>query len=82
MRHTLFRPSADDAYSGAPMPSLYSAVNALLAAGAANDADAVDTALYKLDYEVRVAAMTIDEVAALLRPKLLAERELAIVPQI
>ena len=76
MRHTLFRPDTDDAYAGAPLPSLYAAVRNYAAAVESNDMDAVDHTHYLLTYEISAVAMALDEVAALLRPKLLSEREL------
>ena len=102
MRHTLFRPDNDDAYSGAPLPGLYAHIRSYIVALKSGDMDQIEETHYKLVrhfffdlifanflfskwrnkkkpfqvYEIAATAMALDEVAALLRPKLLSEREL------
>jgi hypothetical protein len=69
MRHILFRPSLDNAYQGVPLPSVYSAINSYTAAtsGGSNA-----TVLATLAFEIAAIAVSIDEAAALLRPRLLS----------
>jgi hypothetical protein len=67
MRHILFRPSLDNAYLGVPLPSVYTAFNSFAASG--GNASALAT----LAFEIAANAVSIDEAAALLRPRLLKD---------
>lgn len=68
MRHVLFRPHGDNMYAGAALPTVYGAVDELIAA-APNNA----TVLAQLAFEIAAVGVSIDEAAALLRPRLLQQ---------
>ena len=64
---SLYMPSlSDDAYASQPLPTIYTAVRQF--GGNAS-------ATFELAYEINAVAVCIDEVAALLRPAFLEERD-------